>query len=77
MSNSALAKMARRSLDRVEKQLRETVETYEGQVFIWDVKGFIELIDSFVLISVKHRNILSLISTNSFQNKYRVFPAHT
>ena len=48
MANSALAKMARRSLDRVEKQLRETVETYEGQVFIWDVKGFIELIDSFV-----------------------------
>ena len=47
MANSALAKLAKRSLDRVEKQLRETVEQYEGQVFIWDVEGFIELIDSF------------------------------
>ena len=48
MANSALAKLAKRSLDRVEKQLRETVEEYEGQIFIWDVEGFIELIDSFI-----------------------------
>lgn len=48
MANSALAKLAKRSLDRVEKQLRETVEEYEGQIFIWDVEGFIELVDSFI-----------------------------
>ena len=48
MSNSALAKIAKRSLDRVEKQLREVVEDYEGQIFIWDVQSFKELISSFV-----------------------------
>ena len=48
MANSALAKLAKRSLDRVEKDLREVVESYEGQVFIWDVQGFKDLLSGFV-----------------------------
>ena len=48
MASSALAKLAKRSLDRVEKELRKTVEEYEGQIFIWDVEAFIELVDSFI-----------------------------
>ncbi len=48
MANSALAKLAKRSLDRVEKDLREVVESYEGQIFIWDVQGFKQLLSAFV-----------------------------
>ena len=48
MASSALAKLAKRSLDRVEKELRKTVEEYEGQIVIWDVEAFIELVDSFI-----------------------------
>ena len=47
MANSALAKLAKRSLDRVEKDIRKTVQDYEGQVFIWHVQGFITLLEAF------------------------------
>ena len=40
MANSGLARMAKRALTRLDAQIREEVEVYQGQVFIWDRKGF-------------------------------------
>ena len=44
MANSGLARMAKRALTRLDAQIREEVEVYQGQVFIWDRKGFEELV---------------------------------
>lgn len=44
MANSGLARMAKRALTRLDAQIREDVEVYQGQVFIWDRKGFEELV---------------------------------
>ncbi len=44
MANSGLARMAKRALTRLDAQIRDEVEVYQGQVFIWDRKSFEELV---------------------------------
>ena len=45
MANSGLAKMAKRALNRLDaSKIREDVENYEGQIFVWNKQGFKDLV---------------------------------